>query len=227
MKTHPPRSLRDVERKRWLKAQGHEADFWRLPHVMDSQIERVAARYRPIVARFENDARNRERVLEVGSGPTCATQTLPTSQKVFLDPLMRVYRPLFRPKISGHFVCAMGENLPFSNHRFDMVFSFNVLDHVRSPSRFVAEIVRVTRPGGKVAVGVYTHPRAFAAVRNFIERRLPLFREMAHPYFITRQSLVRLLESQGLQMEEVIRVHAPDRWPSLHRQDWVAIARRP
>ena len=227
MKTHLPRSLRDVEGGRWLKAQGHEANFWRLPHIMDSQIARVAERYRPIVARFENNVRNGERVLEVGSGPTCATQILPTSQKVFLDPLMRVYRPLFRPEISGHFVCAMGESLPFSSHRFDLVFSFNVLDHVRSPRLFVAEIVRVTRPGGKVAVGVYTHPRAFAALRNFIERRSPLFREVAHPYFITRQSLIRLLESQGLQTEEVICVHAPDRWPSLHRQDWVAIARRP
>ena len=194
---------------------------------MPHQIERVATRYHPLLRQFEKEAANGAEVLEVGSGPTCATQILPTAHKVFLDPLMRVYQPLCPPETAGRQVCATGEGLPFGEGRFDLVFSFNVLDHVQSPERFVAELIRVTRPGGKVVVGVYTHPRIFAVVRNFIERRLPLFGEVAHPYFISRQALVHLLESEGLRTEEVVQVYAPTHRPALHRQDWVVITTRP
>ncbi len=229
MTNGPPRALRDVEKARWRQAQGHEAGFWRLPKIMDSQTNRVAERYEPLVARFNGKTGNGRPVhtLEVGSGPTCATRILSTPHKVFLDPLMRVYRPLCEPGITGLFVCSVGETLPFSGEHFDLVFSFNVLDHVFSPAKFVAEMIRVTRPGGRIILGVYTHPRLFAAVRNFIDRRLPVFGEVAHPYFISRHSLVRLMESQGLRVEDVVCVHAPARRPSLHRQDWVAVARRP
>ena len=222
-----PLSLRDVKKNRWKKAQRHEAEFWQAPNAMPHQIERVATRYHPLLRRFENEARIGVQILEVGSGPTCATQILPTTHKVFLDPLMRVYRPLCPPETGGRQVCAMGEGLPFAEGRFDLVFSFNVLDHVQSPERFVAELIRVTRPGGKVIVGVYTHPRIFAVVRNFIERILPRFGEVAHPYFISRQALVRLLESEGLRTEEVVQVYAPSHRPAFHRQDWVAITTRP
>ena len=222
-----PLSLRDVKQDRWKKAQQHEADFWQAPNAMPHQIERVATRYHPLIRRFEKEARNGVQVLEVGSGPTCATQILPTTHKVFLDPLMRVYQPLCPPETAGRQVCATGEELPFGEGRFDLVFSFNVLDHVQSPERFVAELIRVTRPGGKVVVGVYTHPRIFAVVRNFIERRLPLFGEVAHPYFISRQALVHLLEGEGLRTEEVVQVYAPTHRPALHRQDWVVITTRP
>ena len=222
-----PRSLRDVKQDRWKKAQQHEADFWQAPNAMPHQIDRVATRYHPLIRRFEKEAANGVQVLEVGSGPTCATQILPTTHKVFLDPLMRVYQPLCPPETAGRQVCATGEELPFGEGRFDLVFSFNVLDHVQSPERFVAELIRVTRPGGKVVVGVYTHPRIFAVVRNLIERRLPLFGEMAHPYFISRQALVHLLEGEGLRTEEVVQVYAPTHRPALHRQDWVVITTRP
>ena len=88
-----PRALRDVEKARWRQAQGHEAGFWRLPKIMDSQTNRVAERYEPLVARFNGETGNGRPVhtLEVGSGPTCATRILSTPHKVFLDPLMRVY----------------------------------------------------------------------------------------------------------------------------------------
>ena len=225
--TNPtPKPLRDSKKDRWKKAQKHEAEFWQGPNAMPFQIERVATRYHPLLRKFEIKARDKVQILEVGSGPTCATQILPTKNKIFLDPLMRVYQPLCPPETAGRQVCAMGEGLPFADRKFDFVFSFNVLDHVQSPERFVAELVRVTRPGGKVVVGVYTHPRIFAVVRNLIERILPLFGEVAHPYFISRQALVQLLENQGLKTEKTVQVYAPSRQPSLHRQDWGVISAR-
>ena len=221
-----PFGLGDVPKDRWARAQNHEAAFWQQQGIMGDQCQRVASRYEGLVRSLAAAAPSGVRVLEVGSGPTCATRVFPNARTVFLDPLMRVYRPLVTPEARGGFVCAMGEHLPFADGRFDFTFSFNVIDHVLSPARFVAELARVTRPAGRVVVGVYTHPRLFAVVRNAIDRVLPVFGEDAHPYFFSRESLATLLRSQGLRVDQLVCVHAPRSRPALRRQDWVAVSSR-
>ena len=42
--------------------------------------------------------------------------------------------------------------LPFADGAFDVTYSSNVLEHVPDPEGMVAEMVRVTRPGGTVVV---------------------------------------------------------------------------
>jgi SAM-dependent methyltransferase len=215
---------------RWRLAQQHEAHFWKQHAAMAPQQQRVASRYAGLIDEMTLDemALGNGRpalTLEVGSGPTCATQRLKGARHVFLDPLMRVYRPLCSD-VPGHFINAVGERLPFADATFDAVLSFNVIDHVISPAAFVEEMIRVASPGGLLVLGVYTHPRLFAAVRNMLERTLPWAREEAHPFFFSRHSLVRLMEHAGLAVERVACAHAPAHNPALHRQDWVAFARK-
>ena len=49
---------------------------------------------------------------------------------------------------------AMGETLPFAANTFDVVFSHEVLEHVRDDRRAVEEMVRVARPGGYLVIFV-------------------------------------------------------------------------
>jgi SAM-dependent methyltransferase len=49
-------------------------------------------------------------------------------------------------------VRASGEALPFATGMVDICYSSNVLEHVAQPNRMLAEMVRVTRPGGTVFV---------------------------------------------------------------------------
>ena len=49
---------------------------------------------------------------------------------------------------------APGEHLPFPDDAFDVVFSHEVLEHVADDRACVAEMVRVTRPGGRIVVFV-------------------------------------------------------------------------
>jgi SAM-dependent methyltransferase len=42
----------------------------------------------------------------------------------------------------------VGEAIPFPNDHFDVVYSTNVLEHVNVPSKVLAEIIRVLKPGG-------------------------------------------------------------------------------
>ena len=45
-----------------------------------------------------------------------------------------------------------GKKLPFENNFFDSVGSLNVLEHVEEPELFLQELVRVTKPQGKITV---------------------------------------------------------------------------
>jgi ubiquinone/menaquinone biosynthesis C-methylase UbiE len=49
-------------------------------------------------------------------------------------------------------VRASGTALPFASDAVDVCYSSNVLEHVAEPTRMLAEMVRVTRPGGTVFV---------------------------------------------------------------------------
>lgn len=46
--------------------------------------------------------------------------------------------------------CSEGENLPFPDCSFDLAVSFDVLEHVQTPERVLAEMLRVLKPGGVV-----------------------------------------------------------------------------
>jgi SAM-dependent methyltransferase len=48
------------------------------------------------------------------------------------------------------FIVTSGFALPFADASFDLVTSFQVLEHVPDPAPFLAELARVTRPGGSV-----------------------------------------------------------------------------
>ncbi|NJL93825.1 MAG: class I SAM-dependent methyltransferase, partial [Anaerolineae bacterium] len=47
---------------------------------------------------------------------------------------------------------AVGEAIPYAANRFDLVFSNEVIEHVQGDRAFAREMVRVTRPGGYIAL---------------------------------------------------------------------------
>jgi SAM-dependent methyltransferase len=49
---------------------------------------------------------------------------------------------------------AMGEVIPFPDNYFDVVYSSNVLEHVKEPPKVISEIIRVLKPGGHAQIVV-------------------------------------------------------------------------
>lgn len=66
--------------------------------------------------------------------------------------------------LSGLILQADGEQLPFADETFDLVWSWGVIHHSANTERIVSEMYRVLKPGGEVKVMVY-HRRA---LRNWI-----------------------------------------------------------
>lgn len=55
-------------------------------------------------------------------------------------------------KISERCQLYDGRKLPFDDNHFDSVGALNVLEHVDEPEAFIADLVRVAKPGGKVVI---------------------------------------------------------------------------
>lgn len=49
-------------------------------------------------------------------------------------------------------VLGVGERLPFANDTFDLILSNEVIEHVTDDRAAVAEMARVTRPGGRIVI---------------------------------------------------------------------------
>ena len=47
-------------------------------------------------------------------------------------------------------VQGVGEHIPFADDTFDLVFSNEVIEHVQDDTLYAAEMVRVTKPGGRI-----------------------------------------------------------------------------
>jgi len=94
------------------------------------------------------------RVLDVGCGVGMYTAAfLRETPHVFGVEIERDRALEARGRAAG-VVQSSGERLPFPDTTFDVVFSHEVLEHVGDDRACAVEMVRVTRPGGRILVFV-------------------------------------------------------------------------
>jgi SAM-dependent methyltransferase len=95
-----------------------------------------------------------KRILDVGCGVGMYTQAF----QRYTPQVFGVEVELERAHEARGRACgvtqAVGETLPFADNGFDVVFSHEVLEHVADDRRCAREMVRVTRPGGRIVIFV-------------------------------------------------------------------------
>lgn len=90
-----------------------------------------------------------KRVLDIGCGPRGSLEWADgATERVGLDPLVEDYRALGIDQHAMNYVASGAENIPFPDGHFDLVATFNSLDHVDDVDATIREITRVTRRGG-------------------------------------------------------------------------------
>jgi SAM-dependent methyltransferase len=88
-----------------------------------------------------------KRVLDVGCGPRGTLEWADVaSERVGLDPLVPEYAGLGIARHAMSYVAAGAESIPFPDGRFDIITTFNALDHVDDVDAAIAEITRVAAP---------------------------------------------------------------------------------
>jgi SAM-dependent methyltransferase len=110
-----------------------------------------------------------KRILDVGCGPRGSLDWAGgAAERIGLDPLADVYRKLAPPR-GMDYVAGVAEDVPFPDGYFDIVSSFNSLDHVDTLEKAVSELGRVTRAQGRLLlltdVGhapTFSEPQAFS-----------------------------------------------------------------
>jgi SAM-dependent methyltransferase len=92
-----------------------------------------------------------------------------------------------RTRRDGNFATFDGINLPYREDCFDLVFSRQVLEHVRYPDHLLQEVARVLKPGGRFVGSVsYLEPYHSRSIFNFT------------PY-----GVLRVFEEAGLELREL------------------------
>ena len=106
-------------------------------------------------------------------------------------------------------------DLPFADNTFDGVYSLMTFDILEHPPSALQEMVRVTRPGGKVMVSASDHGSLVidAPERRLTRLLIEAFCDSMHSGWVGRQ-LPGLFAKSGLQLQEVVpdtvTLHAAD-----------------
>lgn len=86
-----------------------------------------------------------------------------------------------------------GHRLPFADHRFDLAIAVTVCEFATDPAAVVAELSRITRPGGRVVVGALDRHSPWGIVNRHQFGEPPW--DAAR--FLTRADLRRIGEPHG------------------------------
>ncbi len=86
-----------------------------------------------------------------------------------------------------------GESIPFEDNTFDITISMTSMENSKLPQKFLTEMVRVTKPGGKVVVAVLNIFSFYGISRkiNSLFNKNNLFKEM---HFYSFFELNRLMK---------------------------------
>jgi SAM-dependent methyltransferase len=110
------------------------------------------------------------------------------------------------------------EELPYDDAGFDVVTAFNSVQYASDPKRAAAELARVARPDGRVAIGVWGEPSRCETEVLFVMLRelAPPPRGTPAPLAVSQPGVVeQLLAEAGLHPYASGEVSCPFVYPDL------------
>ncbi len=132
------------------------------------------------VCRFTHDTT----VLDVGCGISTVLHYV-TGIRLGIDPLADEYLKLYKYPDGIQAMKGFGEDIPFVDEYFDVVFCSNALDHTTDPGKVVEEIFRALKNGGYFILTV--------EIFDFTSKKE---RNLAHPHSLEKEDVYSLIKSK-------------------------------
>jgi SAM-dependent methyltransferase len=121
------------------------------------------------------------KVLDVGCGISTVLHYIP-GERYGIDPLADYYSQIYKYPEGITVMKGFGENIPFPDSFFDVVFCSNALDHVSDPVKTVSEIYRVLRNNG-----------FFVLIVEIFDRLVS--RDLAHPHNFSKRDVIEIVKA--------------------------------
>lgn len=115
-------------------------------------------------------------------------------------------------------------NMEFEPDTFDLVWACESGEHMPDKRKYVESMTRVLKPNGKIAIATWCQretPPEYT--KEELERLEFLYKEWAHPYFISYQEYGRLLQGTGQVDEVVTEDWVDETLPSWRHSIWVGV----
>jgi len=111
-----------------------------------------------------------------------------------------------------HFYKADAETLPFENDFFDFIICTNSFHHYFSPSKALAEVYRVLKPGGRFFLLDFTADGPIIRIAD----KWALKKDRAHVSFYSTQEYRALFAQSGLNYVSSKSIWRPLTWQKVH-----------
>ena len=117
-------------------------------------------------------------------------------------------------------------NMEFPDDTFDFVWACESGEHMPDKKKYVEEMVRVLKPGGKLVIATWCQrePTPEAPITPEEQNKLRfLYEEWSHPYFISIEEYVRILKGTGACETVQSDDWAPYTIPAWRHSIWVGV----
>jgi ubiquinone/menaquinone biosynthesis C-methylase UbiE len=178
----------------------------------DEWFDRPWGRY---AAAIERDALARSvpatanRLLDVGCGTGRLTIAPRNGTVIATDHDEGMLR-IARARIAGPLVIADADHLPFARASFDVTTAVTLCEFTSSAEHTIAELARVTRPGGRIIIGALNRRSPWGRVNRAQFSDPP----WSSARFLTETDLCRIGSAHGTVTTRSV-IYAPAAWPGL------------
>jgi len=184
----------------WLRAQRRELSCWLLLKDKVSNPLYLSGKkkyWNKIILKIEPFIKNSKSVLDIGCGPSGIFLSLNDNvEKVGIDSLMDSYLKefAFLNDLSVKWISAPFEDYVF-NQKFDAIFIFNALDHMKDPDKVIDKVKHILNRNGILIISLNLH------TVNLIQKiitALP-FLDPLHPHQYTLPQIIAKLSNYGFR----------------------------
>ncbi len=197
-------------------------DKYILPHLIDLVMRHRLARERR--AALLPQARGEVLEIGIGSGLNLPFYSPAVTRLQGVDPseelLAMARRKAKQTRFAVELACVSAEELPAASGSFDTVVTTWTLCSIPDPSRALAEMRRVLRPGGRLLF--VEHGRApDAGVRRWQERLNPAWKKLAGGCNLDRP-MAEMIAAAGFRIETLDARYLPGPRPMTYTYEGTA-----